>query len=65
MSGWMIFTICFTTLLVGAWSALTILEFYRANRRMREAEVKGLDPRAGAAKRSQETAGRPGGGTKM
>ena len=41
MSGWIIFTICFTTLLVGTWSAVTILVFYRANRQVREAEIKG------------------------
>lgn len=45
MSGWIIFTICFTTLLIGTWSALTIFEFYRANKRVREAESGGRDPR--------------------
>ena len=44
MSGWIIFTICFTTLLVGTWSAITILEFYRADRKMREAELRGARP---------------------
>ena len=46
MSGWIIFTICFTTLLVGTWSAVTILVFYRANKQTRGAEVKGLAERA-------------------
>ena len=46
MSGWTIFTICFTTLLVGTWAALTVFEFYRANKRVREAEVKGRAARA-------------------
>jgi hypothetical protein len=41
VSGWIIFTICFTTLLVGTWSAVTVLEFYRANRKMRLAELRG------------------------
>lgn len=45
MSGWIIFTICFTTLLIGAWSALTIFEFYRANKRVREAELSARAPR--------------------
>ncbi|HEX8150506.1 MAG TPA: hypothetical protein VF591_25200 [Pyrinomonadaceae bacterium] len=30
-----------TTLLVGMWSAFTVFEFYRAGRRMREAELRG------------------------
>jgi hypothetical protein len=30
------FTICFTTLLVGTWAAITVFEFYRANRREHE-----------------------------
>ena len=45
MSGWIVFTVCLTTLLVGTWAALTILEFYRAGRRMREAELRGRAPR--------------------
>ena len=44
MSGWIMLTICFTTLLVGTWAALTILEFYRADRKMREAEPGGVRP---------------------
>lgn len=46
MSGWTIFTICFTTLLVGTWSAFTVFEFHRANKRMREAESKERAARA-------------------
>ena len=45
VSGWIIFTICFTTLLVGTWSALTVFEFHRAERRMREAEPRVRPPR--------------------
>ena len=45
MSGWIIFTICFTTLLVGTWMAITVLEFYRAEQRMKAAKVKGRAPR--------------------
>ena len=51
MSGWIILTICFTTLLVGTWSAITILEFYRADRKMREADVRGAALRAAARRR--------------
>ena len=47
MSGWIIFTVCFTTLLVGTWSAFTVLEFYRAEKRLRGAELR-PDPRASA-----------------
>jgi hypothetical protein len=39
MSGWTMFTICFTTLLVGTWAAVTVFEFHRANRKLREAEL--------------------------
>jgi hypothetical protein len=46
VSGWIIFTICLTTLLVGTWAALTILEFYRADRKLKEAELRGAAPRA-------------------
>lgn len=46
MSGWTIFTICFTTLLVGTWAAFTVYMFYRAEKRMRAAEVKGRAGRA-------------------
>lgn len=46
MSGWIIFTLCFTALLVGTWSAFTVYEFYRAGRRMREAELRRRGPRA-------------------
>ena len=46
VSGWTIFTICFTTLLVGTWAALTVYEFYRADKRVREAEVKARAERA-------------------
>jgi hypothetical protein len=46
VSGWTIFTICFTTLLVGTWSAFTVFEFYRASKRVREAEVKARAARA-------------------
>ncbi len=45
MSGWIIFAVCFTTLLVGMWSAVTVLEFYRANRKMKEAEAERLSRR--------------------
>lgn len=45
MSGWIIFTVCFTTLLVGTWSAVTVLEFYRANRKLKEAEAERLSRR--------------------
>ena len=48
MSGWIIFTICFTALLVGTWAALTVFEFYRADRRMREAKLSGRETRAPA-----------------
>lgn len=41
MSGWTMFTICFTTLLVGTWMALTVFEFYRADRKVRQAELRG------------------------
>ena len=54
MSGWIIFTICFTTLLVGTWSALTILEFYRADRKIKEAELRGAAPRAAVRRRGGE-----------
>ena len=54
MSGWTIFTICFTTLLVGTWLALTILEFYRADRKMREVDVPGAAPRAAVRRRGAE-----------
>ena len=40
MSVWIIFAICFTTLLIGAWVSLTIFEFYRAEKRLREAELR-------------------------
>jgi hypothetical protein len=40
VSVWIIFAICFTTLLVGTLSSLTILEFYRAEKRVREAELR-------------------------
>ena len=40
MSVWIIFAICFTTLLIGAWVSVTILEFYRAEKRVREAELR-------------------------
>lgn len=46
MSGWIVFNICFTVLLVGAWSAFTVLVFYRADRRMREAEARRPERRA-------------------
>ncbi|MFL6256219.1 MAG: hypothetical protein ACJ74T_14515 [Pyrinomonadaceae bacterium] len=39
MSGWTMFTICFTTLLVGTWVAVTVFEFYRSNRKMEAAEL--------------------------
>jgi hypothetical protein len=48
VSGWIIFTICFTTLLVGTWSAVTILVFYRASKQTTGAEVEELAPRARA-----------------
>ena len=54
MSGWIIFTVCFTVLLVGTWSALTVLEFYRADRRMREAEASGRARRAAVRGRGRE-----------
>jgi len=54
VSGWIIFTICFTTLLVGTWSALTILEFYRADRKIKEAELRGAAPRAAVRRRGGE-----------
>lgn len=54
MSGWIIFTICFTTLLVGAWSAFTVLEFYRTDKKMREAELEGAAPRSPARGRGRE-----------
>jgi hypothetical protein len=56
VSGWIIFTICFTTLLVGTWSAVTILVFYRANKHVRGAEVKAPARRA----RARLRAGREG-----
>ena len=40
MSVWIIFAICFTTLLVGAWVSVTILMFHRAEKRVREAELR-------------------------
>ena len=49
VSGWIIFTICFTTLLVGTWTALTILEFYRADRKLKE--PRGVAPRPAARRR--------------
>ena len=54
VSGWIILTICFTTLLVGTWAAITILEFYRADRKMREADVSGAAPRAAVRRRGGE-----------
>ena len=48
MSTWTIFAICFTTLLLGAGSAFTLLAFFRADRKMRAAESKALAQRAGA-----------------
>ena len=48
VSGWIIFTICFTALLVGMGSAFTAFQFYRAGRRMKEAELRGLGSRAAA-----------------
>ena len=54
MSGWIIFTICFTTLLVGTWLALTILEFHRADRKMKEAELRGAARRTEARRRGGE-----------
>ena len=59
VSGWIIFTVCFTTLLVGTWSAFTILEFYRADRKMREAERRGPAARGGAEARPRTVTRRP------
>lgn len=51
MSGWIIFTVCFTTLLVGTWAAVTVFEFYRADRKVREAELRLRDERRAARRR--------------
>ena len=40
MSTWTIFSICVTVLLLLGGSAFTILMFYRAGKRMEEAEVR-------------------------
>ena len=42
---WMIFAVCFTTILLVTGSAFTFLVFYRADKKMREAE-----PRVGAGR---------------
>jgi hypothetical protein len=44
VSGWTIFAICFTALLVGTWAAFTVFEIYRAEREVREVEAKGRAP---------------------
>ena len=51
MSGWIIFTICFNTLLVGTWAAVTVYEFYRADKRMKEAETQRRAARVLAGRR--------------
>ena len=51
VSGWTMFTICFTTLLVGTWAAVTVLEFYRANTKLREAELRVRAQARGGIKR--------------
>lgn len=39
--GWTIFAICFTALLLVTGSAFTLLEFYRADKRLKESEGYG------------------------
>ena len=40
MTVWAIFAICFTTLLLAMGSTLTFVEFYRADKKWKEAELK-------------------------
>ena len=46
MSGWTIFAVCYTVLLLAAGSAFTLFSFYRADRRLRKAELKARGARA-------------------
>jgi hypothetical protein len=41
VSTWIIFAVCFTAVLLGAGSAFTLLAFYRAGRKMKEADSRG------------------------
>ena len=41
MSTWTVFAVCFTTLLLITGSAFTLLAFYRAGKRLKEAELRG------------------------
>jgi hypothetical protein len=47
VSTWTIFAVCLTAVLLGTGSAFTLLSFYRADRKIKAAELKG---RRGARK---------------
>lgn len=47
MSTWAVIAVCFTTLLLITGSAFTLFAFYRAGKRLEEAELRGGTRAAG------------------